>query len=153
MSRLTPATSYLILAMREKWLNLILDGTKTAEVRRTHPARPCDMPDYLYLYHRGHIHGMAEVRAYRFLPCGWFSLDAVEVQEACLSLEEARGYLQISSRGVIYKLGRVQRFTQPIPVPCRPQSWQYATPELLDIINTPRGAQESKSSIVNRKFP
>ena len=135
MKRLIPATSYLIIAMRERWLTLILDGKKTAEVRRTHPARPCDIPDYLYLYHRGCIHGMVEVRAYRYLPCGWFSLSKGECQEACLSGEAARGYLQISSRGVIYKLGKVERFLKPIPVPCRPQSWQYATQELLEIIN------------------
>ena len=135
MNRTIYATNYLILAMREKWLNLILDGKKTAEVRRTRPARPCDMPDYLYLYHRGHIHGMAEVRAYRILPCGWFSMDRGECQEACLSVEEAKRYLQTSSHCVIYKLGKVERFLKPIPVPCRPQSWQYATPELLDIIN------------------
>lgn len=124
--------------MREKWLNLILDGKKTAEVRRTRPARPCDMPDYLYLYHRGHIHGIAEVRAFRYLTSGWFSLNKGECQEACLSVEKARGYLQLSRRGVIYKLGRAQRFPKPIPVPCRPQSWQYATPELLDIIQAPK---------------
>lgn len=134
MKRPIQATTYLILAMREKGLNLILSGKKTAEVRRTRPARPCDMPDYLYLYHRGCVHGIAEVRAYRYLPCGWFSLDRGECKEACLSVEEARGYLQLSSLGVIYKLGRVQRFPKPVPVPCRPQSWQYATPELLDII-------------------
>lgn len=139
MNRPIPATSYLIIAMRERWMNLILDGKKTAEVRRTRPARPCDMPDYLYLYHKGCIHGMVEVRAHRYLPCGWFSLDKVECQEACLSGEKARGYLQLSSRGVIYKLGKVERFLKPIPVPCRPQSWQYATPELLDIINGQKG--------------
>ena len=135
MSRPIQATSYLILAMRERWLNLILDGTKTAEVRRTHPARPCDMPDYLYLYHRGCIHGMAEVRVYRYLISGWFSLYKGECKESCLSVEEAKRYLQTSSRCVIYKLGRVERFLKPIPVPCRPQSWQYATQELLEIIN------------------
>lgn len=138
----------IILAMREKWLNLILSGQKTAEVRRTRPSSPCYMPDYLYLYHKGCIHGIAEVRAYRILPCGWFSLDIGECQEACLSVEEAKRYLQTSSLGVIYKLGRVQRFTQPIPVPCRPQSWQYLTEKIRAHIATP----PKKSSIVNRKL-
>lgn len=133
-NRPIPATSYLILAMRERWMNLILDGKKTAEVRRTRPARPCDMPDYLYLYHKGHVHGLAEVRAYRYLPSGWFSLAVGECQEACLSVEDAKSYLGGSGFGVVYKLGKVQRFQKPVPVPCRPQSWMYATTELRNII-------------------
>lgn len=135
MERLIPARSYLILAMREKWLNLILDGKKTAEIRRTRPARPCDMPDYLYLYHRGHIHGMAEVSAYHYLLRGWKSLNKMDHHKACVSIEVACAYLGSSDRGVVYLLGRVERFLKPVPVPCRPQSWQYATPELMDIIN------------------
>lgn len=141
MSREIPATSYLILAMRERWLNLILDGKKTAEVRRTRPARPCDMPDYLYLYHRGHIHGMAEVRAYTVpdypeLVGFWHrNTCAIHHKRACLTGKEMLEYLNCAAAPVVYLLGRVGRFEKPIPVPCRPQSWQYATPELLDMIN------------------
>lgn len=150
MSRPIQATSYLILAMREKWLNLILDGKKTAEVRRTRPARPCDMPDYIYLYHRGHIHGMAEVRGWSVpepdaAAIGLWAREAVREygDMACLGGVDMFNYLTRgavrehyrSLHPVVYLLGRVERFKRPIPVPCRPQSWQYATPELLDIIN------------------
>lgn len=138
MEKIINATSYIILAMREKWMNLILDGTKTAEVRRTRPARPCDMPDYIYLYHRGCIHGMAEVRAFRRMT-DWYEVEATCRQyykEACMESAKAMHvFLSGAISPCLYLLGRVARFDKPIPVPCRPQSWQYATSELLDIIN------------------
>ena len=141
MSRLIPATSYLILAMREKWLNLILDGKKTAEVRRTRPSSPCYMPGYLYLYHKGCIHGIAEVVGTDlFNQSGlykeWvFAAFRAYGEKACLTRVDFFRYLALAKSPVVYLLGRVERFLKPIPVPCRPQSWQYATPELLDIIN------------------
>lgn len=141
MNRTIQATNYIILAMREKWLNLILDGMKTAEVRRTRPARPCDMPDFLYLYHKGCIHGLAEVRSYLIPPPfpedtrTWrMQASYIFYEEACLTIEEMRQYLDGAENPVVYLLESVQRFPNPIPVPCRPQSWQYATPELLEII-------------------
>lgn len=135
MNRTIQATNYIILAMREKWLNLILEGKKTAEVRRTRPARPCDMPDYLYLYHKGCIHGIAEVVGIRLCERAWLDLIYEDYgKDACLSWQEFSLYMATAKAGVVYRLGKVQRFDTPIPVPCRPQSWQYATPELLEII-------------------
>lgn len=141
MNRPIQATTYLILAMREKWLNLILEGKKTAEVRRTRPAKACDMPDYLYLYHKGCIHGIAEVAGWNTPECSnvpdyaWpLSATTRTHKEACLTRREMLLYLKGASSPVVYLLGKVQRFDTPIPVPCRPQSWQYATPELLEII-------------------
>ena len=142
MNRLIPATSYLILAMRERWLNLILDGSKTAEVRRTRPARPCDMPDYFYLYHKGHIHGIVKVAAWQTPECSgltqyewWGRACTWYHDDACLTRKEMLSYLCDAASPVVYFLGKAARFEKPITVPCRPQSWQYATPELLDIIN------------------
>lgn len=139
MSRPIQATTYLILAMREKWLNLILDGKKTAEVRRTRPRGDVmNRDDFfyitLYFYNKGLIHGMAQVDAFACLE--YFRREQMGdwCRKACLTPAEMDKYLDGAARPIVYELGKVQRFPKPIPVPCRPQSWQYATPELLEII-------------------
>lgn len=135
MNRTIHATNYLILAMREKWMNLIFSGEKTVEVRRTCPASLLDFLDYLYLYNRGCVHGIAKVSGFAFPKyCG-----RVEMHDccckACLTQAEMNKYIDGARSPIIYIISRAQRFDTPIPVLCRPQSWQYATPELLDIIN------------------
>lgn len=140
MSRPVNATSYLILAMRERWMNLILDGQKTAEVRRTRPARLCDMPDYLFLYHRGCLHGVAEVVGTDlFNQSGsykeWvFASFRAYGEKACLTRVDFFRYLALAKSPVVYLLGRVERFAEPIPVPERPQSWMYMTDAVREIV-------------------
>ena len=140
MSRPVNATSYLILAMRERWMNLILDGQKTAEVRRTRPARLCDMPDYLFLYHRRCLHGVAEVVGTDlFNQSGlykeWvFASFRAYGEKACLTRVDFFRYLALAKSPVVYLLGRVERFAEPIPVPERPQSWMYMTDAVREIV-------------------
>ena len=50
----------IVLALKPKWLELILSGKKYAEIRRTLPAN-LKKGDKVYLYSRGNIHGVASV--------------------------------------------------------------------------------------------
>lgn len=128
----------IILAMREKWLNLILDGKKVFEVRRTCPKRK---PGRIYLYRLGMIWGVADVGMW-WRVCDMFNREyftAGEFREkfaakACLGVQEYLGYLDGAKRPAVYHLREVYPYAQPIPVSCRPQSWQYMTDEIREQI-------------------
>lgn len=129
----------IILAMREKWLNLILDGKKIFEVRRTCPKR---RPWRIYLYRRGMIWGVAEVAHWwhvcDMLPREYFTsglYPAMFASKACLSEREYLDYMNGAKRPAVYYLREVSRYEQPVPVSCRPQSWQYMTDEIREQID------------------
>lgn len=133
----------IILAMREKWLNLILDRKKVFEVRRTCPKH---RPGRIYLYRRGVIWGEAEIGKWWHV-CDMFHREyfvyspfkELFAAKAYLSEREYLDYMEGAKRPVVYYLKEVLRYAQPVPVSCRPQSWQYMTDEIRNqIYNTER---------------
>lgn len=137
----------LILAMREPFLEKLLSGEKTAEVRRTHPKglyggglRVGDSFK-LYLYRSGHIWGYVRVYAC-ILTQGRsiFQLAGCLHREACLTKQEMMDYLRnvrgdeycrvATPKGVVYSVMNPRRYERGVKVPCRPQSWQFLTEEI-----------------------
>lgn len=51
----------IVLALKPKWLELILSGKKTVEARRVLP-KELQEGDKIYLYGQGHLHGFADVK-------------------------------------------------------------------------------------------
>lgn len=129
----------IILAMREPYLSQILSGKKTVEVRRT---RPNTIPCMVFLYHRGKIYGSAEVNRVEILPPGRTSEGDKALREACkrfawkacLTEDEMYRYLNLAPAPTLYGLEAAQAFARPIEVPCRPQSWQYMTEEIMQVL-------------------
>lgn len=137
----------LILAMREPWLTKLLSGEKTAEVRRTRP-RTAELAGVkrLYLYRGGCIYGWVPVAGWSCFADGIHPVEA-RVQplvdryaaRACLTPQEMLRYLHGFPVGaVVYKvagpLSAPVRYAVPVPVPCRPQGWQYMTAEILALL-------------------
>lgn len=131
----------LILAMKPKYLKLILERKKSVEVRRTRPACPADWPDRLWLYQGGFLHGYAEVVAFHVpdltehTMLHWVKAKCRELHDqACLTEAEMLDYLypagRCMPRPILYQLGLVMKAVVPIPVPCRPQSWIYMPDEV-----------------------
>lgn len=143
----------LILAMREPYLSKLLSGEKTVEVRRTHPTS-IYLKKYgtqhffgckLYLYRKGQIWGYVTVQNHlltegRDLSC----LCERYADDACLGVFQMYEYLQPfvqdgaysqkSRPGILYFVEKPVRYARPVPVPCRPQSWQYMTDSILDLL-------------------
>lgn len=135
----------LILAMREPYLSKLLTGEKTAEVRRTSPDLLNLRGMRLYLYHKGRICGHVTVSDFQRTKYQFLDKLCEEVHgDACLSYEEMSDYLygyqslsgvDIACRnGIIYKVSDPVRYECPVPVPCRPQSWQYMTDEIRTML-------------------
>lgn len=137
----------IIIAMKPKYLELILNGTKTAEVRRTRPKEPCYWPNRLWLYQGGCIHGYVNVKGYRVPETEslvtWARNVSTELHEKACILEHDMYMYLISGlvrrsyrkpQQIVYLLGTAVRATKPIPVPCRPQSWIYMTDEVRAIV-------------------
>lgn len=137
----------IILAMKPKYLELILNGTKTAELRRTHPVTT-RLPDRLWLYQGGCIHGSVDVNRFCFiyrlqhLDTLCYKMDTPE--RACVTPDEMWNYLFPAKNPIIYGLCNPVRAIHPIPVSCRPQSWIYMTDEVRAIVYEPsrKGEQQ-----------
>lgn len=136
----------LVLAMRPEWLNLILDGKKTAEVRRTRPSslrlKACDGIDLLF-YYRGQIHGCASVVHASYFGDDYNpETDKSDLAELCekwymqalLPPNVMRDYLEGARRPIVYVFKAAHSFRTPLEVACRPQSWQYADAELVEAV-------------------
>lgn len=82
----------IILAMKPKWLHLIIERKKTCEVRRTGPKV---VPDWLFLYQGGCIHGLAHVVGVvkPVILKGAAMIGAETLREACLTQEQFMGYM------------------------------------------------------------
>lgn len=119
----------IVLALKPKWLELILSGKKTAEVRRTLPAR-LEPGDKVYFYCKGDIHGFA------FVEDVYHVVDYITkrqyaywcAEHACLTEQEILNYWNYgyngrfaTSPGVIL-LQDVQRYEDPHP-------WRGSTPQ------------------------
>lgn len=138
----------LILAMREPYLSKLLSGEKTVEVRKTHPTS-IYLKKYgtqhfcgckLYLYHKGQIWGhvsvnnhlLTEGHALNYL-CERYA------NAACLDCFKMYEYLAgggdgKARPGILYFVEKPVRYARPVPVPCRPQSWQYMTDSILKLL-------------------
>lgn len=143
---------HLILAMREPYLTQLLNGEKTAEVRRTAPDLLNLKGCRLYLYHKKHIYGhvtVQEVQRTHHLYLD--SVCNIYARAACLPVEDMKKYLYgyrsadgiaCCCKGIIYFVGAPVRYAEPVAVPCRPQSWQYMTGDTLALL--PDGKEEQK---------
>lgn len=135
----------LILAMREPYLSKLLSGEKTVEVRKTRPHRPDVCGMVLYLYHKRHIYGHVTVRQFQNTKYRLIDDLCEEMHEkACLTHQAMRKYLygyrsnagfDIACRnGILYIVEKPVRYARPVPVPCRPQSWQYMTDDVRGLL-------------------
>lgn len=119
----------IVLALKPKWLELILSGKKTAEVRRTLPAR-LEPGDKVYFYCKGDIHGVAivedvhKVSGYFYKP----SYASMYAEKACLTEQDILNYWnygyneRFATRPGIILLKDVQRYDDPQP-------WRGSTPQ------------------------
>lgn len=127
---MTTPSPEIIIPLRQPWLELILNGTKTAELRRTHPSY---IPDRLYLYHRRCIHGHADVAAWdlhstrRQFAANWS-------KHLCLPPAEILKYLEGAANPIVYNLANITKYPHPIPIPAKPQTWIYMTPAIRTLI-------------------
>lgn len=123
----------LILAMKEKYLKLILCGRKKAEIRRTTPREGPNRR--LWLYCQGHIHGYVEVGWRNYIGnnslYNWSSVKLMAPEHlSCVTAGEISTYLAGATDACVYLLRTVHRFKEPYRTQLRPQSWMYMPPEL-----------------------
>ena len=89
----------IVLAMKPKWMELILDGRKTVEFRRAMP-KNLEPGDKVHLYCRGYIHGSCMVKAVHYGTSGQLASDFAHM--GCIDRNEAQRYLYGGKRpGVI----------------------------------------------------
>lgn len=139
----------VLLAMKEEWIGPILCGRKRAEVRRRAP-KPGNEPRRVYLYSRGHVYGYADVVGYCHVTFhNWKRLCRKYHTMALLSRDAMEQYIVGTGCGIVYMLGTAVRFNRAVPVPFRPQSWQYLTPDMENLILTNGGT--AAASFPNRK--
>lgn len=115
----------IVLALKPKWLELILSGKKTIECRRIMPKKLV-MGDRVYLYCQGNIHGFCTVADVHLMQRDDFdevmSLSDVFHEHACLPFDEMGQYLWGGkSPGLIF-FNHVTRYTDPHP-------WRGSTPQ------------------------
>ena len=111
----------IVLALRPKWLELILDGKKSSEFRRVMP-KDLLPGDKVYLYHGGALHGVAVVKetdyAYHCCheeheeDCACLALSYEKT--GCIDWRAAYGYLCGGKRPGVIELDQVQRFAAPV---------------------------------------
>jgi hypothetical protein len=117
--------SDIVLALKPKWLNLILQGKKTIECRRQMPKK-LEMGDKVYFYCQGKLHGYGTAYdIHRFQKDDFdelMSLVDVFHHDACLSVDDMGEYLwDGTSPGLI--------FLNNIHVYDELQPWNYPPPQ------------------------
>lgn len=115
----------IVLALKPKWLELILIGKKTIECRRSMPKK-LKIGDRVYLYCHGCIHGFCTAYDIHHIQRGDFgelmALTDVFHDNACLELDEMGEYLWGgTSPGLIF-IKDATRYDDPHP-------WRGATPQ------------------------
>lgn len=115
----------IVLALKPKWLNLILRGKKTVECRRIMPKK-LERDDRVYLYCQGYIHGFCTVSDIEFIDGNddW-ELEATVstfAEYACLSEDELRAYWQGAKHPGLICLNYATRYKNPHP-------WSGSTPQ------------------------
>ena len=123
----------LILAMKEKYLKLILCGRKKAEIRRTTPSEGPNRR--LWLYFQGYIYGYVDVAWRQYTGNNsWYNWTSVKLMApehlSCMTDGEISVYLAGATDTCVYRLRTAHRFKEPYRTQVRPQSWMYMPPEL-----------------------
>lgn len=119
----------IVLALKPKWLELILSGKKTIECRRSMPKK-LQIGNRVYLYCQGCIHGFCTAYDIHHLQRDDFdevmALSDVFHENACLSFDEMGQYLWGgTSPGLIF-LKDVTRYYDPQPWRSSPpQNFRY----------------------------
>lgn len=114
-----------VIALKPKWLDLILQGKKTVECRKQYPTQ-LQPGDKVYLYCKGQIHGY--LIPYDVQPVqpdditDAYSCADMFHEEACLQLEEMGAYLYAGRRPGLIFFKEVHRYDKPEP-------WNYAPPQ------------------------
>lgn len=115
----------IVLALKPKWLELILSGKKTVECRRIMPKKLV-RDDRVYLYCQGDIHGFCTVADVEIIDGNddWESEATISTfaEYACLSEGEMRAYWQGAKRPGIIIFHNVTRYDDPHP-------WRGSTPQ------------------------
>ena len=122
----------IALAMKPKWMELILEGRKTVECRRVMP-KHLKVGDVVYLYCRGKLHGEVRVRDVEILDGSddWQMDSIIDTfaEDARLSEDELRDYWEGAKHPGIIILKDARRFDEALewhgPVV---QNFQYMTP-------------------------
>lgn len=121
--------SDIILALKPKWANLILEGKKSAEVRRVLP-KDLSPSDKCYLYCRGSILGYAVVKNIITITPN----DALEVisfsdifsEYTCLEADDMGHYLFGGKRPGMIIFESVHKYDKPEPYEgAYPQNFIY----------------------------
>lgn len=115
----------IVLALKPKWLELILNGKKTVECRRSMPKK-LQIGDRVYLYCQGDIHGFCTVADVEIIDGNddWESEATISTfaEYACLSEDEMRAYWQGAKRPGLIFLKYATRYDDPHP-------WRGSVPQ------------------------
>lgn len=140
----------LILAMRQPYLDLLLNGTKTVELRTTHPKLLCEVGGRriwgtmygkrLYLARRGFIHGEVLIDAIDFNTTMPAHFAVTYAERACLDISTAVAMLKGRRTAAAYHVSHPIRYAAPVCIMRTPQSWQYAAPDIVDMCAAAREA-------------
>lgn len=105
----------IVLALKPKWLELILTGKKTVEVRRALP-KSLNPGDRIFLYCKGDIHGVATVAGVKDNGNYYmWRLSQIYADRACLSAKEILDYLFRGSNPGFIEIAAVERYADPHP--------------------------------------
>ena len=100
----------IVLALRPKWLELILDGKKTAEFRRVMP-RDLFPGDKVHLYCGRSLHGVATVKGVHYGASGPLATEFAG--KGCIDRNEAQVYLFGGKCPGVIELGKVEKYSIP----------------------------------------
>lgn len=126
----------LILDIKLKYLDLLLSGRKSVELRRSHPAAGGTAPgQILYLARLGAIRGQVTIDAINFE--GIHTLDSpmafaiAYADRACLTTQEAIDYMDGARSPAAYTVSHPISYRHPVPCQQKiPNSWCYISPAL-----------------------
>ena len=123
--------SDIILALKPKWANLILEGKKSAEVRRVLP-KDLSPSDKCFIYCRGAIWGYAVVKNIVTVDPN-NALDVMSISDifskyACLETDDMCHYLFCGKRPGVIIFESVHKYDKPEPHEgTYPQNFVYVT--------------------------
>lgn len=108
----------IVLALKPKWLELILSGKKTVECRRIMPKK-LQVGDRIFLYCQGDLHGVCTVYDIHHMQADDFdelmSLTEVFHENACLEQDAMGQYLWGGKAPGLIFLKVVMRYGYPHP--------------------------------------
>ena len=114
----------ILLSVRPKWMEMILDGRKTLEYRRTMPRPHYDVTE-AWFYETAPV-CMVVAHAYVSVWCG----DVFDEHKGCLARDEYDSYFKGAECAYGLHIVRLDKFEPPYRLECLglkrpPQSWMY----------------------------